>query len=52
MKVKELRAALMGLDDEADVSAIDYDQNNCWNIVECRTTDGMTNYIDLVVEGI
>ena len=52
MKVKELRLALQGLDDDADVTAIDSEQNNCWNIIECRTTDKDTTYIDLVVEGI
>lgn len=52
MKVKELRLALAGLDDDADVTAIDKDQNNCYNITECRTTDKDTTYIDLVVEGI
>ena len=52
MKVKELRLALQGLDDDADVTAIDKDQNNCYNITECRTTDKDTTYIDLVVEGI
>ena len=49
MTVKELKDLLKGLDDDAEVTVIDNEQENSWNIVEGRTTDGMTSYIDLVI---
>lgn len=54
MKVKELKEILSQFDDNCDVSIIDDDQNNCYDIIEWRTCDDHSSeyfkqYIDLVI---
>ena len=50
MQVKELKELLNGLSDSAEVTIVDADQNYSFEIIEGRTTDGNTDYIDLVVD--
>lgn len=49
MLKKDLIKLLEDLDDDAEITVIDPEQNYCWSIQEVRTTDGMTNYADIVI---
>ena len=50
MLVKELKELLKGLDDNAVVTVVDEEQDNAWELIEGRTTDGDSSYLDLVIE--
>lgn len=50
MKVKELKEVLNLLEDNAEVSIIDDEQNYAWDIKECRMNDDTMDFVDLVAD--
>lgn len=55
MLVKELKKILSNFNDDVDVSVIDKDQNNCYEIIEWRTCEDHSSeyywkYLDLVID--
>ena len=54
MKVKELKEILSTLKDDAEVCIVDNDQDNSWDILECRTCEDKSseffgNFLDIVI---
>ena len=54
MKKAELLEKLARLDDDADITIIDTEQNNAWDIIEVRTCEDNASeyknkYADLVI---
>ena len=54
MKVKELKAILETLNDNAEITIVDEEQEYSWDIVECQTcedhaSDDFHNYLDIVI---
>ena len=54
MKIKELKNIINQFDDECDVTIVDCDQNNCYEIIEFRTCDDNSSefkntYVDIVI---
>ena len=55
MKVKELKEILSTLKDDAEICIVDNDQDNAWDILECRicedkTSESFRNYLDIVIK--
>lgn len=50
MTKAELLELLKDLDDNAEITVIDNEQNYAWQITEVRTTDGDTSYADVVID--
>ena len=54
MKAKELKELLSTIKDDAEVCIVDNDQNNSWEIVECRICEDKTSsfygtFMDIVI---
>lgn len=54
MLVKELKEIIKNLDDNVNVTIIDIDHNNCYDIIdtevcEDRTSEFFNTYLDLVI---
>jgi hypothetical protein len=55
MKVKELKEILSTLKDDAEICIVDNDQDNSWDILECRTCEDKSseffgNFLDIVIK--
>lgn len=55
MKAKELIKILQQLDDDAEIMIVDSEQENAWDIIDCRTcednaSESKSKYLDIVID--
>ena len=50
MTKAELLELLQDLDDDAEITVVDNEQEFAWDIIEVRTTDGDSSYADIVID--
>ncbi len=55
MKVKDLKQILEQFDDDCEITIVDSEQNNCYEVVDFRTcednsSDCYKTYLDIVID--